>query len=83
MAVGSFLTEHSVDAYMKQAEAEVRIPILGGLVMFLSYFVSGFIPLGPYLFTSPEIAIKLSIVLSLAALFVLGLIGARFSNTSA
>ena len=46
--------------------------------MFLSYLLSGFIPLAPYVFTSSENAFILSIVLSLASLFVLGIISARF-----
>jgi VIT1/CCC1 family predicted Fe2+/Mn2+ transporter len=71
-----------VDTYVKQGETGSKIPVLGGIVMFLSYFVSGFIPLGPYLFTNPAAAVKLSIVLSLIALFVLGSIGAKLSNIS-
>src|SRR3989344_4898729 len=81
MAVGSFLTEHSVDTYLKQGEAEFRLPFIGGVVMFLSYFVSGFIPLGPYLLTDPDTAIKWSVGLSLLSLFILGVIGARLSST--
>ena len=82
MAVGSFLSEHSADTYAKQEEAAFRTPIIGGMIMFFSYFVSGFIPLGPYLFASPGAALKWSIGLSLAALFVLGVIGAKLSTTS-
>jgi len=81
MAAGSFLSEHSVDAYLKQGEAEFRLPIIGGLIMFFSYFVSGFIPLGPYLILDPDTAIIWSVGLSLAALFILGIIGAKLSST--
>ena len=81
MAVGSFLSEHSVDTYLKQGETEFRLPMIGGVIMVFSYFVSGFIPLGPYLLTEPQTAFWWSIGLSLAALFVLGMIGGRLSST--
>ncbi len=82
MAVGSFLSEHSADTYAQQEEAGFRTPIIGGVIMFFSYFVSGFVPLGPYLLASPGVALKWSIGLSLAALFILGGIGAKLSTTS-
>lgn len=81
MAAGSFLSEHSADTFVRQEEAEFRIPIIGGVIMFISYFISGFIPLGPYLFLSPAMAFWWSIGLSLLALFILGAIGARLSST--
>ena len=81
MAVGSFLTEHSVETFTKQAEAEFRLPIIGGVVMFFSYFISGFIPLAPYLFTAPRTALFWSVGLSIISLFSLGMIGAKLSTT--
>ena len=48
--------------------------------MFFSYFVSGFIPLSSYLLWPVAIALKISILSSLIALFILGLIGARISG---
>src|SRR3989344_1507436 len=80
MAVGSFLSEHSVDAYLKQGEAEFRLPIIGGLGLVFFFFFSCFIPLGPYLLTEPAIALKWSIGLSLISLFILGIIGAKLSS---
>lgn len=41
--------------------------------MFFSYFISGFIPLMPYLFAVPSLAFWMSILLSLLALFIPGL----------
>ncbi len=81
MAVGSFLSEHSADTYVKQGEAEFRTPIIGGAIMFISYFISGFIPLGPYLLVEPATALRWSIGVSLLALFILGAIGAKLSAT--
>jgi VIT1/CCC1 family predicted Fe2+/Mn2+ transporter len=82
MAVGSFLTEHSVESYLQQTESSMKHPFWGGVVMFFSYFLSGFIPLAPYLFMSVETALIYSILFSLVALFILGVISARLANTS-
>ena len=72
MATGSYLSEASVDEYMDRNRSKGHSPILGGLVMFFSYFVSGFIPLAPYLFWPAETAFGISIGFSLVALFILG-----------
>ena len=48
--------------------------------MFVSYFISGFVPLFPYIIFPVASAFWFSILLSLLALFVLGAIGAKISN---
>lgn len=80
MGVGSFLSEQSSENYMKQSETKAGFTIIGAVVMFVSYFVSGFIPLSPYVFLQTEEAFPLSIVMSLAALFALGVAGGKLSN---
>ncbi|TSC55746.1 MAG: hypothetical protein G01um101418_793 [Parcubacteria group bacterium Gr01-1014_18] len=82
MAVGSFLTEHSAEEYIHGTAVPSRMPIWGGMIMFISYFISGFIPLSPYIFLSIPQAFPLSIILSLLSLFILGVLGARFARTS-
>lgn len=82
MAVGSFLSEHSAEDYIKQAEVPLRHALAGGAVMFFSYLLSGFIPLLPYLAFEVEQAFWLSIALSALALFLLGIIGAKFANVN-
>jgi len=76
MAMGSLVSEHSVQEYLKQQEVGFKKSLFGSIIMFVSYFVSGFIPLLPYLFWKPEIALGLSILASLIMLFVLGAISA-------
>lgn len=79
MAAGSFLVESSVQEYThgpKRREA----PLWGGIVMFFSYVVSGFIPLASYVFLEGVAALYTSVALSLAALFFLGLIGGSLSH---
>jgi VIT1/CCC1 family predicted Fe2+/Mn2+ transporter len=80
MAVGSFLSERSAQDYVRQAEAPIRRPLRDGGIMFFSYFVSGFIPLFPYVVLPVASAFWVSIVASLAALFTLGAFGAKLSN---
>lgn len=78
MAVGSILSEHSVEQYQKRKETPLKF--IAGLVMFFSYFIAGFIPLGPYALLPVANAFWLSILASFAALFLLGAISARFFN---
>lgn len=82
MAVGSFLSEQSTREYMSSETVSVRHPLLGGVVMFASYFVSGFIPLMPYILFDPSSAFLLSISLSMIALFILGAWSAKFFKRS-
>lgn len=77
MGVGSLLSEHSVEVYIKQGEVPLRRSALGGLIMFFSYFVSGFIPLSPYLIFDVNYAFWISIAVSLLSLFLLGAISGR------
>ena len=65
----------------RPGSGQVRQPLIAGSIMFTSYLVSGFVPLAPYVFMSVASAFWVSIALSLAALFVLGLIGARLAGT--
>lgn len=81
MAIGEFLSERTAEDYLARRETSIRTPLITGTVMFLSYFVAGFIPLSPYIFFPVSIAFPWSIALALFALFALGLIGARISGT--
>jgi len=53
---------------------------IGGLVMFVSYFLSGLIPLSPYFFLNGSMAIMTSLIFSAIGLFILGVLIARLSN---
>lgn len=82
MAAGSFLSEYSAEEYMNSGDARPRQPLWSGLIMFFSYFLSGFVPLFPYMLMETAKAFKLSVGLSLVALFILGVVGAKLSNRS-
>lgn len=78
MGVGSLLSESSAQEFVKQRKTSKRTTT-AALIMFVSYFASGFIPLAPYLLiTDVERAFPLSIGASLIALFLLGYISAKW-----
>jgi VIT1/CCC1 family predicted Fe2+/Mn2+ transporter len=77
MAVGSFLSEYSAEEYVAHTEVTSRYSIAAGIVMFVSYFFFGLIPLGPYMLFDPMRAFWVSIVLSLLVLSLLGVASAR------
>lgn len=81
MAAGSFLSGSSAEEYETRSENVSAKSYIAAVVMFVSYFVSGFIPLAPYILLSVASAFPVSIIVSLAALFVLGLLGARVTKT--
>lgn len=82
MGAGSFLSESSAEEYTNGTDKPSKKDFVAGIIMFLSYFVSGFIPLSCYLIWPVDEAIIFSIVFSVAALLVLGIVGARVSKTS-
>ncbi len=83
MSVGSYLSEHSAEKYIKsQGEEHSEHSLGAAVIMFFSYFVSGFIPLLPYAIKAIPLATAFwaSIALSIISLFVLGVIGARMTK---
>lgn len=82
MGVGSIVSENSTEEFEARRELPLKRSALAGTIMFLSYFIAGIIPLAPYLLFPTIQALALSIILSLCALFLLGLLSARVSNTN-
>lgn len=80
MGAGSFMAEYSAEGFIRHRDARPRRSFIAALIMFCSYLVAGLVPLSPYAFLSAERAFGKSIFMSLVALFVLGLTGARFSR---
>lgn len=76
MAAGSLLSEHSAEEYIKHGEVPLRRSASGSVIMFFSYFISGCIPLAPYVFADTGSAFWLSMILSLVALAGLGVVSA-------
>lgn len=82
MGIGSLLSDHSTREFRQHGEVALSRSAAGGLVMFVSYLIAGFIPLSPYLvFNKVTTALTFSIILSLIALFCLGLLISHISRT--
>lgn len=77
MAVGSLLSEQSVEEYEERKEVSLSKPALAAGVMFMSYVVAGFIPLAPYILKFGDYAMWWSIAFSLLSLFLLGVFNAK------
>lgn len=83
MAVGSFLSEQSAEQYKKKGEVAHGRALTGAVTIFISFVAATCIPLIPYLFSHPGSDLMLSIILAIAALFVVGAVSARLSHVSA
>lgn len=81
MAVGSLMSEHSVEEYVNHKEVTFRNAALGAVIMFFAYFIFGFVPLSPYAFAPLNYAFWISIIFSLISLFLLGFLSSKFSGT--
>jgi VIT1/CCC1 family predicted Fe2+/Mn2+ transporter len=77
MAVGSLLSEQSVEEYEARREVSLRKPALAAAVMFVSYVVAGLIPLIPYVISVSNSAVLWSVALTLLSLFLLGMFNAH------
>jgi len=76
MAVGSFLSEESVEEDNLSGDAKTSGPFVAGTIMFISFIVASFIPILPYMFFGLTTALFFSIGVSIIALFFVGIISA-------
>lgn len=75
MGVGSFLSEDTTEDLITKKKEHV-VSILGAVIMFVSYFIAGLIPLSPYVLFNLKNAFIFSNVFSLISLFILGAVSA-------
>ena len=80
MSIGSMLSDNSVKEFEEKAVVPLRSSVASALIMFFSYFLSGFVILAPYMFLQNDKALPLSIALSLISLFALGFVSGRTSS---
>lgn len=84
MAVGNFLSEESAEEYATRTEAVGRSAIGAGVVMFVAFVLASLIPLAPYIlsnaFTNAWEPLAASVVASIVALYILGLISGRLAR---
>lgn len=77
MGAGSLLSEKTANEYEGGSTKDYKKPATGAAIMFLSYFVAGFIPLAPYIILDVQTAFVVAILLSLLSLFVLGIVSGK------
>jgi VIT1/CCC1 family predicted Fe2+/Mn2+ transporter len=82
MGVGSLLSDNTAKEFEGKKTVPMSMSVATSLVMFVSYFFSGFIVLAPYIFFSRAYALPISVCLSLVALFTLGAFNGRMTHTS-
>lgn len=80
MAAGSFLSEYSAEEIERHHAVRARTAEANGVLMFISYFVSGFVPLVPYALFDVQRAFWFSILFSLCVLGALGVVSARLAR---
>lgn len=81
MSVGSFLSERTTEESLVDSQEKLGNSLIASVIMFFSYFVSGLIPLFPYLIQNNLNAFWQSIIASLIALFILGFSSAKILKT--
>jgi VIT1/CCC1 family predicted Fe2+/Mn2+ transporter len=77
MAVGSFLSEQSVEEDETRGEIKDSGPFTAGAAMFISFIFASFIPIIPYMFFDLKLALILSILFSIIVLFLVGMINGK------
>lgn len=77
MGIGSFLTEETTEE-MSGAVPNTFLALRGALTMLVSYVLAGLLPLAPYAFLTPTLAMTYSVCLSLFGLFILGFGTAKY-----
>lgn len=72
MGVGSLLSENSAEEYEGKKEVALQSDLRYAAVMFISYLVSGFVVVVPYMFLPAKPALWASIGIAIVGLFLLG-----------
>jgi VIT1/CCC1 family predicted Fe2+/Mn2+ transporter len=80
MAMGDFLSEESAEEYMSKSNVNDRPSVISAIFMFISCVLASLVPLVPYIIFTSATAFFVSICLSVFALFVVGMVSARFSR---
>jgi len=80
MGMGSILADNSTREVASHKEVPLTNSVLAGSSMFFSYITAGLIPWSPYLLFERDTAFTVSIVGSVLALFLLGVVQGRIAR---
>lgn len=82
MAVGNYLSEESAEEYDAQGAVNSRTAFSGAVIMFVVFVLAAFIPIVPYLIWNTWIALAGSVISSIVALFIVGMLSGRVAKLS-
>ncbi len=80
MGSGQYLSAKS--AYQLDGKSSFRVPFVGGIIMFLSYFFAGLVPLLSIVLFPMEYARGVAIIAALACLLILGYMKGKIVGVS-
>lgn len=82
MGVGQFLSEETLVESQKHVETKQAVQkiINGAVIMFVSYFIAGMVPIIPVILLPFPASIWVSLALALFCLFVLGFVKGKIVN---
>lgn len=80
MAVGSLVSENSVEEVQLHREVSYSSSTLGAVVMFVSYVLSGVVIIVPYMLVPVATAFWVSVGIALVVLFALGIASGRLAG---
>jgi len=72
LSMGAGQYSSSKSAHQLEKTDAARVPIISGLIMFVSYFMAGLVPLLPIIFFPIEYSREIAIIAALSGLFILG-----------
>lgn len=70
MGAGQYTSSKST--HQLEKDGTLRVPIVSGIIMFISYFIAGLVPLIPIIVFPIEYARNVAIIAALLGLFLLG-----------
>lgn len=82
MAVGTFLSDQSVEEYEHHRDLSLKRSLPSAFVMFFSYLVAGIFPIAPYALFPQPLSLYLSVAVAILTLMALGVFNSLVSSTS-
>lgn len=82
LSMGAGQYSSSKSAHQLDKTDSVRTPLVGGIIMFASYFLAGLVPLIPIFVFPMEYSRNVAIIASLVGLFILGYIKGKVVKVS-
>ncbi|MDP1707364.1 MAG: VIT1/CCC1 transporter family protein [bacterium] len=80
MAMGDFVSEESAEEYISKSNVNNKHSAIAAVFMFISCVLAALIPLAPYIIFASDAALVVSISVSIASLFIVGMLSAKFSR---